>query len=75
MAVFSQLQTIHETSMRCEKPVRCDAYVRVISYFLWCFTRQISHVLNHLMVEAVIMHETKGFCHATKDKIIVRENN
>ncbi len=35
----------------------------------------MSHILNRLAVETVIMLETKGFSLAIKDKIIVRENN
>ncbi len=34
-----------------------------------------SRISNHVTVEAVIIHETKGFSHAIRDKIIVRENN
>ncbi len=61
--------------VRHKKHERRDTCVRVISYFLCCFTRQIFRVWNHLVVEAVIMHETKGFSRAIRDKIIVRENN
>ncbi len=32
-------------------------------------------VLNHLMVEVVIMYEAKRFSRAIKDKIIVRKYN
>ncbi len=32
-------------------------------------------ISNHLMVEAVIMHETKGFSCAIRARITVRENN
>ncbi len=35
----------------------------------------VSYVSNHLAVEADIMYEAKGFSHAIRDKIIVRENN
>ncbi len=35
----------------------------------------MSRASNRLVVEAVIMPETKGFSRATRDKIIVRENN
>ncbi len=35
----------------------------------------MSHVSNHLTVEAVIMLETNGFSRAIRDKIIIRENN
>ncbi len=69
---ISQLQTIRET-----KHMRHDTCVRVISYFLCCFMRQISRVCvsNCLSVESVIMRETKEFSRAIRDKIIVRENN
>ncbi len=33
----------------------------------------VSRISNHLAIEAVIMHETKGFSHVISDKIIVRE--
>ncbi len=35
----------------------------------------VSRFSNCLVVKAVIMHETTGFSHVVKDKIIVRENN
>ncbi len=35
----------------------------------------VSRVSNHLAVEAIIIHETKGFSRAIMDKIIVEENN
>ncbi len=35
----------------------------------------VSRFSNHLTVEAIIMHEVKGFSRAIRDKIIVRENN
>ncbi len=35
----------------------------------------VSSVSNRRVVEAVIMHETKGFSHAIRDKTIVQENN
>ncbi len=35
----------------------------------------MSRVSNRRMIETVIMHETKGFSHVIRDKIIVRENN
>ncbi len=71
-----RLQIICETSMRCKKHARCNKCVRVISYFLCCFTRQISRVSHlSLMVEAVIVHETKGFSCAIRDKIMVQKNN
>ncbi len=35
----------------------------------------VSRISNRLVVEAVIMHETKKFSHTIKDKIIVWENN
>ncbi len=44
---ISQLRMIRETSMRCEKHMRCDTCVHVILSFLCCFKRQISHV-SHL---------------------------
>ncbi len=33
----------------------------------------VSHVLNHLAVEVIIMHEAKGFSHAIRDKIKLYE--
>ncbi len=39
------LTTLHRTtSLRCEKHARCNTCLRVISYFLCCFMRQISRV-------------------------------
>ncbi len=35
----------------------------------------VSRISNCLAVEAVIMHETKRFSHAIRDKISVQENN
>ncbi len=35
----------------------------------------VSCVSNHLAVEVLIMHETKGFSLAIRDKIILQENN
>ncbi len=45
--VLSWLQTIRETSARREKYVKHDTRLKVISYFLCCFMRQISRV-SHL---------------------------
>ncbi len=73
----SQLQTICETSVRCEKHARAT---RV--YWLFCIfyaaSRDrflVSCTSNHLVLEAVIMHETKGFSRKIGNKIIVRKNN
>ncbi len=35
----------------------------------------MSRISNNLAVGAVIMHETKGFSRAIRDKITVQENN
>ncbi len=42
---LSRLQMIHKTSVRWEKHARRKTCIPVISYFLCCFTRQISRVL------------------------------
>ncbi len=34
-----------------------------------------SHVSNHRVVDVQIVHETKGFSSAKRDKMVVRENN
>ncbi len=68
---------ICETPMRCEKHAKRNMCERVISYF-YAASRDrflVSHVSNHLTVEAVIIHEIKGFSRAIRDKIIVQENN
>ncbi len=67
--------TSHRRAARWEKHARCETCVLVILYFLCCFMGQNSRVSNCLTVEVVIMHETKGFSHAIRDKIIVRGNN
>ncbi len=58
-------------AVRCEKHERHDTCVWVISYCLCCFMRQISRLASQIIVaiEAVIMHEIKGFSHAIRDKI------
>ncbi len=57
--------------------VKRDTCVQVISYFYATSQNRffMSHMSNPLVVEAVIMHETKGFSCALRDKRIVRENN
>ncbi len=54
----------------CEMRNVCTGYLIFLCYFM----RAISHV-SHLVVEVVIMHQTKRFPRATRDKIIIRENN
>ncbi len=66
-----------DTSVRQKKPARCDMCVQIISYFYtasWDIFL-VPPLSNHLAVEAVIMHKMKGFPRATRNKIIVRENN
>ncbi len=67
--LLSRLQTIGEKSVRCEKYARHDTCVWVISCCLCCFMRHISPVSNCLVLEVIIMHETKGFSRAIRDKI------
>ncbi len=35
----------------------------------------VSHVSNHLAVEVIIMHETKGFSRAIRDKLLIEQEN
>ncbi len=67
--LLSRLQTICKKSVKHEKHARCDICVWIISRCLFWFMRQISHISNHLAVEAVIMHKKKGFSRTIRDKI------
>ncbi len=59
-----------------QKIARCDTCVRVILYFLFCFTRQISYVscLKPSHSRSGTYARNKGFPCVIMDKIIVREN-
>ncbi len=69
LILSSWLQTIREMS-RDEKNMRMRNACTSYFVFLCCFARQISRASNCLTVEAVIMHETKGFSRAIRDKMI-----
>ncbi len=74
---LSRLQTICKTSVRCEKHVDTTPVYGLFRIFYADSLNRflMSHVLNRLAVEAVIMHETKWFSRAIRDKIIAWKNN
>ncbi len=64
---------IREKSVRCEKHARCDTCMGYFVLFMLLHETDFSclapRVLNRLVVEAVIMHEAKGFSRVIRDKI------
>ncbi len=68
---YSWLQMIHEMSVRHKKHARHDTCVRVILYFFATSWDRflVSRIWNCLVVEAVIMYQTKEFSRAIRDKI------
>ncbi len=57
----------------CQTRNVCASYF--IFFMLLHETDFLSRISNRLVVEAVIIHEAKGFSRAISNKIIVRENN
>ncbi len=73
-----KLATDDSRNVHDMKNMRDVTYVYGLFHIFYAASQNkflVSCVLNHLVVEAVIMHETKGFSRAIWDKITVEKEN